>query len=152
MIKLLLLALAATTAFPQTDPELERRVAELEKKIRQLDPSFVSSQEQDFRERLAALEKKVDALLETRATPAASPPPVTETPLEPLTPVTVTGPRSGEEERRLPVAGYMDFHFNKPLGDPGQLDFHRFVLLFGHSFTDRIKFWSELEVEHGFVE
>jgi hypothetical protein len=46
----------------------------------------------------------------------------------------------------------MDFHFNKPQGEPAQLDFHRFVLLFGHSFSNRIKFWSELEVEHALVE
>lgn len=31
-------------------------------------------------------------------------------------------------------------------------DFHRFVLLFGHSFSDRIKFWSEFELEHSLVE
>ena len=35
---------------------------------------------------------------------------------------------------------------------PFRPDFHRFVLLFGHSFSDRIKFWSELEVEHALVE
>lgn len=52
----------------------------------------------------------------------------------------------------MPVAGYMEMHFNKERGQPGNLDFHRFVLLFGHSFSDRIKFWSELEVEHALVE
>ena len=52
----------------------------------------------------------------------------------------------------MPVAGYMDFHFNKDAGEPFRPDFHRFVLLFGHSFSDRIKFWSELEVEHALVE
>ena len=52
-----------------------------------------------------------------------------------------------DEEARLPFSGYMDFHFNKPAVRPAQLDFHRFVLLFGHSFSDRIKFWSELELE-----
>lgn len=47
----------------------------------------------------------------------------------------------------------MDFHFNKPTdGTPGVLDFHRFVLLFTHRFSDRLRFVSELELEHGFVE
>ena len=46
----------------------------------------------------------------------------------------------------------MDAHFNKAAGEPGRGDFHRFVLLFGHSFSDRIKFWSELELEHALVE
>lgn len=52
----------------------------------------------------------------------------------------------------MPVTGYMDAHFNKNSGEPGRADFHRFVLLFGHSFSDRIKFWSELELEHSLVE
>ena len=52
-----------------------------------------------------------------------------------------------------PVSGYMDFHFNRPTdGTPGVLDFHRFVLLFTHRFSDRLRFVSELELEHGFVE
>ena len=47
----------------------------------------------------------------------------------------------------------MDFHFNRPTdGTPGVLDFHRFVLLFTHQFSDRLRFVSELELEHGFVE
>ncbi len=54
-------------------------------------------------------------------------------------------------ETRLPISGYMDYHFNKTENEGSQLDFHRFVLLFGHSFTDRIQFWSELEIEHAFV-
>jgi hypothetical protein len=51
-----------------------------------------------------------------------------------------------------PFSGYMDFHFNKAEGLPGELDFHRFVLLFHHSFSPRIRFVGELEVEHAFVE
>jgi hypothetical protein len=47
----------------------------------------------------------------------------------------------------------MDFHFNKPTdGGYGVLDFHRFVLLFTHRFSDRIRFVSELELEHAVVE
>jgi hypothetical protein len=51
-----------------------------------------------------------------------------------------------------PLSGYMDFHFNKEENSDALLDFHRFVLLFNHSFTDRIRFVGELEVEHAFVE
>ena len=51
-----------------------------------------------------------------------------------------------------PISGYMDFHFNKPQGQDGLVDFHRFVLLFNHSFTSRIRFVGELELEHAFVE
>jgi hypothetical protein len=65
------------------------------------------------------------------------------------------GTRSADfssREIRMPVSGYMDYHFNKPSGEPGAADFHRFVLLFGHSFNERIQFWSELELEHALVE
>lgn len=51
-----------------------------------------------------------------------------------------------------PLSGYMDFHFNKADHEPGVLDFHRFVLLMNHSFSPRLRFVGELEVEHAFVE
>jgi hypothetical protein len=51
-----------------------------------------------------------------------------------------------------PISGYMDFHFNKLEGSDASLDFHRFVLLANHSFTSKIRFVGELELEHAFVE
>jgi hypothetical protein len=54
--------------------------------------------------------------------------------------------------RTGPFSGYMDFHFNKLERQDGVLDFHRFVLLFNHSFSPRIRFVGELELEHAFVE
>jgi hypothetical protein len=46
----------------------------------------------------------------------------------------------------------MDFHFNKPDGEDGIVDFHRFVLLMSHSFSPKLRFVGELELEHAFVE
>lgn len=67
--------------------------------------------------------------------------------------ITLIGiPRQGSAQPATNLSGYMDFHFNKAAGDDGRLDFHRFVLLVTHSFSDRIRFVSELELEHGFVE
>jgi len=51
-----------------------------------------------------------------------------------------------------PISGYMDFHFNQLRGEDGSLDFHRFVLIVNHSFSPRIRFVGELELEHAFVE
>jgi hypothetical protein len=56
------------------------------------------------------------------------------------------GPTTG------PISGYMDFHFNKGEAEDGVLDFHRFVLIVNHSFSPRIRFVAELELEHAFVE
>lgn len=50
------------------------------------------------------------------------------------------------------LSGYMEVHLNKEEGLPTEADLHRFVLMVGHSFTDRLKLWSEVEVEHAFVE
>jgi len=51
------------------------------------------------------------------------------------------------------IGGYGEVHYNNLNADDSardvdQIDFHRFVLFFGHEFTDRIRFFSELELEH----
>ncbi len=61
-------------------------------------------------------------------------------------------PSKQNESRTGPLSGYMDFHFNNPEKEDPRFDFHRFVLLFSHSFTDRIRFVGELELEHAVVE
>lgn len=45
------------------------------------------------------------------------------------------------------IGGYGELHYNN-LDSKKQLDFHRFVLYFGHQFSDAIRFNSELELEH----
>jgi hypothetical protein len=124
---------------------LEERIAALEAKLRALDPSF-QPDAGGLEERVRALELKFEQL--------AAPPVAASQPATPLRPVSIQGDfaAAAETETRLPVAGYMEAHFNKLRGKPGELDFHRFVLLFGHSFSSRIKFWSELELEHALVE
>lgn len=56
------------------------------------------------------------------------------------------------EPGREPYGGYMEVHFNEDEFEPGTADLHRFVLLFGHQFSDRIRFQGEVEIEHGLVE
>ncbi len=52
------------------------------------------------------------------------------------------------------IGGYGELHYNNLDNnldggdDKNEIDFHRFVLFFGHEFTDSIRFFSELEVEH----
>lgn len=52
------------------------------------------------------------------------------------------------------IGGYGELHYNN-LNDQSdnnkdkeELDFHRFVLFFGHEFNDDLRFFSELELEH----
>jgi hypothetical protein len=156
---LLLLFLAVGAA--QTHADLERRLADLERKMKQLDPSFASTAELSLMQRLDALEARLDTMLRAKSVATLGSPALADrAPVDPvqpgpaLQPVSISGDfqKAGDTETRLPVAGYMDFHVNKDSGDSFRPDFHRFVLLFGHSFSDRIKFWSELEIEHSLVE
>jgi len=55
--------------------------------------------------------------------------------------------------RKTHIGGYGEVHYNNldaddSARDLNEIDFHRFVLFFGHEFTDRIRFFSELELEH----
>jgi hypothetical protein len=131
----------------QTPSDLERRTAELEKRIAELEQKLAATQP-------AAPPTSVPVLGAVQTPSSAAPAPIRTAPAPPLIPVSVSGDYRTfpSTETRLPVAGYMDFHVNKDAGDPFSPDFHRFVLLFGHSFSDRIKFWSELELEHALVE
>ena len=63
-------------------------------------------------------------------------------------------PVQGQQQTPLlsSISGYMDFHVNNVEHRDATVDFHRFVLLFTHSFSDRVRFVSELELEHAFVE
>lgn len=59
------------------------------------------------------------------------------------------------QRARTSVGGYGELHLNviKPEGDAAfaRLDLHRLVLFIAHNFNDRFRFYTELEVEHGFV-
>lgn len=50
------------------------------------------------------------------------------------------------------IGGYGELHYNninnKNGSDKKEIDFHRFVLFFGHEFSDKLRFFSEFELEH----
>jgi hypothetical protein len=52
---------------------------------------------------------------------------------------------------RTQIGGYGELHYNNLDTDNGrekEIDFHRFVLFFGHQFNDRLRMFAELELEH----
>ena len=55
---------------------------------------------------------------------------------------------------RTTIGGYGELHYNNLENqlaggdDKEAMDFHRFVLFFGHEFTPEIEFFSEVELEH----
>jgi len=55
------------------------------------------------------------------------------------------------------IGGYGELHYNNidasdPARDEKEIDFHRFVLFFGHEFSDDIRFFSEFELEHALTK
>lgn len=64
--------------------------------------------------------------------------------------------KSDKSDNKTHIGGYGELHYNnlsaKGSGsDKKVLDFHRFVLFFGHEFSDTITFHSEFELEHALV-
>ena len=55
-------------------------------------------------------------------------------------------------ERATTIGGYGELHYNNldaedSSNDIDEIDFHRFVLFVGHRFSDRVQFFSEIEIE-----
>ena len=55
------------------------------------------------------------------------------------------------------LGGYGELHFNnlenrKDGSNKDEIDFHRFVLFIGHRFSESIRFYSEVEIEHAFIK
>jgi len=63
-----------------------------------------------------------------------------------------TADRMMINDSRLTIGGYGEVHYNQPLSgetrNPGNLDVHRVVMLFGYKFNARTQFVTELEFEH----
>jgi hypothetical protein len=69
--------------------------------------------------------------------------------------LTAAAPQSAQGEGVL-IKGYGELHYNNLQGKGGaadkeEIDLHRFVMFFGYDFSERIRFYSELEVEHAFA-
>ena len=61
-----------------------------------------------------------------------------------------------QPDNRTQIGGYGELHYNHLVDKANlesaesrkRIDFHRFVLFFGHTFSDNLSFFSELELEH----
>lgn len=138
-------------AIEQRLSSLERNLDLLLQKISGETPGATTALEQT-RGEVKSLTADVKALNTSGANPPpdrASLPSVPDAQLASTT-LPINDPAS--EIQNVPYAGYMETHLNHDGVNPTTFDFHRFVLLFGHGFGDRIRFWSELEFEHAFVE
>jgi len=60
-----------------------------------------------------------------------------------------------EPAAKSSLGGYGELHLSSTAdgegGRAGEVDFHRFVLFFGHQYDENFRFYSELELEHAFA-
>ncbi len=80
----------------------------------------------------------------------------TEEKVEAVAEVMESGSALAAEPRKTTIGGYGELHYNNlsaedPARDVEAIDFHRFVLFFGHEFNEKTRFYSELELEHSFI-
>ena len=123
-------------AAPPSPPEktpADTRIEELERQLRELGARVVELEGEKGEPSAEPADGATAEPQPAAASAAAS---------QDASPVSQTGP----------ISGYMDFHLNRPEHEDPILDFHRFVLLFSHSFSDRLRFIGELELEHALVE
>jgi len=62
-------------------------------------------------------------------------------------PATSPTTSSHTASNRTSIGGYGELHYSN-LDSKKEIDFHRFVLFFGHEFNSLTRFFSELELEH----
>jgi len=61
---------------------------------------------------------------------------------------------AAEKDSKTSIGGYGELHYNNlenqgdSSKDKDEIDFHRFVLFFNHEFNDRLRLFTELELEH----
>ena len=77
----------------------------------------------------------------------------TDAKVEAVAEVVESGSITQPQEKKTTIAGYGELHYNSlsaedPSYDVDEIDFHRFVLFFGHEFNDKTRFYSEFELEH----
>jgi len=80
----------------------------------------------------------------------------TDAKVEAVAEVVETGLMQQPVVRQTTIGGYGELHYNNldavdPSKDVEAIDFHRFVLFFGHQFNDKTRFYSELEIEHAYI-
>tara|TARA_Y200000002_G_scaffold72955_1_gene57122 strand:+ start:407 stop:1648 length:1242 start_codon:yes stop_codon:yes gene_type:complete len=64
--------------------------------------------------------------------------------------------KAAKKFEKVTLGGYGELHYQDVETDSGtdsrSMDAHRYVLFFGYDFTDKIRFRSEFELEHGLVK
>ena len=131
---------------------LEERLAALEAKFEQQ----ASAREEKLLKRIEELEGQVKTLAAKTARPVvATGDEAVLTRMSSLEEqvATLTEEQELNPLKDITLGGYGELHYNALSGSGGadnkrEIDFHRFVLTVGKEFNDRVRFFSEFELEH----
>jgi len=139
--------LTISTAGFAADKQMEEMQSVIQAQQQQID--FLLQQLDSTREVVLALKEQVDANAQA-ATEANEKAEILADNMESQPELTEADRQFASSSR---FGGYGELHANmlenQVTGeDSNVLDLHRFVLYFGHDFNDRLRFMSELEIEH----
>ncbi len=116
---------------------------------------YAQSNNAEILARLELLQQQIDELkLQLVQTQSRSI--ETDARVEAVAEVIESEPRHAPVTRKTSIGGYGELHYNnlsatEPSRDVEAIDFHRFVLFFGHEFDDKTRFYSEVELEHAYL-
>ena len=127
--------ISTLSATAHAETSVEERLKAMETRLNALE-----TENQALKGKLKATEQKVDATSEQVEKVASS---------------ASSGKSAWADNTR--IGGYGELHYNNlqdqhGTSDKDEIDFHRFVLFFGHDFSPKTRFFSELVVEHAVVE
>lgn len=130
------LALPAAQAVAQQAAASEPTMAEVLRLLKQQQAEI---------EALKARLSETDTRVEQTATAVEA----TASAVESATQRSDTYAKVADWAERTQIGGYGEIHYNnKENGNTDQIDAHRFVMYLAHDFNDRVRFFSEVELEH----
>ncbi len=137
----LMTAIGAAQAATPSNEEIWQMLQKMQQQMAE-----VQQQNQALKAENQTLKNKVDATEQTAREASAT--------AEALAVATEEAVKTASfNANKTSIGGYGELHYNNLEGKNGasdldEMDFHRFVLFFGHEFNDRLRLFSELELEH----
>ncbi len=133
-VTLVTLAIASAANAQETTPSLEEMWLIIQQQ--QAEIASLKAEVEEARQQNATTSERVE---------------MTETQIEATGEFVESLAETQSEPSRTSIGGYGELHYNNYNSSSGledEIDFHRFVLYFGHEFNERVRLFSELEVEH----
>lgn len=138
----LMAAVSATQAAAPTNEEIWQLLQEMKQELGAVKQQnqALKTQNEDLKQQVEATEAKAQEASEAAEAVAVASEEAIKT--------------AAAKSSKTSIGGYGELHYNNlenqadSADDKDEIDFHRFVLFFNHEFTDRLRLFTELELEH----